>query len=181
MQDKNSSNHVRYFIHLQNNPIQCDCELFNLLEYLDRTKHQDVKVINFDNFSCNYLDSYSKSKTSKKITDFNSATYTCRSEFLNLKSSNICGIYGMCDCRNRPYDQTLLINCSYRDLSHFPDIKWNLNSSNIELYLQNSRIKKIPNFQELSYDRIRILDLSDNLIKQSDDKLLIYNIEVRNR
>ena len=169
---------ARMRVRLSNNPVECDCDLLAKLEFLEKNKDNGFNVIGFDNFSCIIRDLRSENKNPVNVTELNRTAFTCELNYHDSAFNGICGINGECNCKIRPHDDTLIVNCSNRNLTEVPEINWNVNVANIELNLRNNRIKAIPKLQGIGFAKVRLLDLSNNLITALGKNILYSNIKV---
>ena len=173
LQEKEPLFESKMHVHLSFNPIQCNCEISSLLEYMNNTQDIVNKYYDFktEDFYCYKF----RDSNPTKVFELYRRTYTCEIEFLNLTSNGICGGNSKCDCKYRPTDDKLMINCSSRNLNSLPETQWNFTASKIELYLQNNHFKEIPSMQEVGYEKISLLDLSNNLITDWNENILSLN------
>lgn len=172
---------------LNNNPLQCDCNIMESMKYFYNTEHN--LIFNIDNLTCS-APQYLEAKQIKDVKEnellCSLENYTCPKE---------------CDCQLRLYDRTLLVNCSNKNLTQIPrllsikphnltGIELNLTMNQItflphiriqegyaectKLYLAYNNITEINEFQIPT--NIRYLDLSHNYIKfLNKDTITILN------
>ncbi|XP_043494491.1 protein toll-like [Polistes fuscatus] len=103
------------FLFTDHNPILCDCQLYDLLRFRDnKLPNFYVRYFNFTlgNLSCINPDG-SKGPIIKYQDSF---TYACpEDEYFNISKNCQTG----CDCKVRLYDNTRILDCSYRKMSKF--------------------------------------------------------------
>ena len=174
---------AQHRIHLENNPIQCDCELSNLIEYVHKRRNSDLTLLTFDNFSCYDPDSHSKNRDPIRVLELNHTTYTCRVNISEYNLEGICGNQTGCDCRERTYDRTFIVDCSNRNLTKAPELRFD--NPNIEfhfeIHLENNQLKEIP---LLYFHGIKLIDLSNNLITQPNEEIIndnMYRVDIKVR
>ncbi|XP_074035506.1 protein toll-like isoform X2 [Leptinotarsa decemlineata] len=139
---------------LHNNPVICDCRVYNLVQYV-----RDML------------------KTSlKTMVDLKLGDTSCSSPQLlehikveDLKPQNVTCPYGMkcsvgdCQCFYRPYDNAVVIDCSNKNFTECPRIE--SEGEKVELNLVGNSIRYGPN-SSLGYDNVTTLYLSKNRIEQ---------------
>ena len=99
-QNKKSLLNKENCIYLEDNPIQCNCEFSNLLEYMEKIKINDANLFTFDNFTCYFPNSSSQNRTLIKVDDLNYSNYTCDIQFSKSTVNSVCEKNGICDCKN---------------------------------------------------------------------------------
>lgn len=166
------------FINLDNNPIRCDCGLYDLLRYNDRAMTESVR--NTIHISTRELICASPFENrGLKIHSFKYDTYSCKMKNFNFHQDEPCGTNGNCDCFFRPFDKALLINCSSRNMDSLPIFLSEFqNVDRVELYLQSNNLKDIPNMNSQGYNKIQFLDLSDNQISEVTESILSNQLTV---
>ena len=103
--------------------------------------------------------------------------FRCKVQFKNISQDDACA--GICDCLIRPFDNTTFINCTNKNLSKIPSLTSVENASKIELYLQSNKLKELPDMQQPGFNKVKLLDLSNNLITEFDEKILNSSVKVK--
>ena len=155
------------------NPIQCDCNIYHLLRYIKGDMSKEVvKVFNLvtEHLFCK--------EVGLSLHNISYATHTCQLQRSEFASESACGINGKCECRFRPHDKTLFVDCSNRNLDAAPSLSDNHNASQIELDLSSNNLTEIPNLSQTGYDEISLLDLSANKISNITNEILLGNLKV---
>ena len=171
----NKSYHV--VVSLRNNPIHCDCDIYDFLRYLNgnmnETLREKIRIFSTKLKCDRPLEHHGKNVGSLIYTNF-----ICDISKKNFHPDNACGVNGKCSCRYRQFDETLFINCSKRNLTKTPELT-NLEFINkIELYLQSNYLTEIPDIMKSGYDKIEFLDLSDNRISNVTENILSGKLKV---
>ena len=164
-------------IYLNENPMQCDCNIYNFLEYLNKSPREALKTrfkLYIGNLTCD--GEYNGSS----VKNLNFTSYKCVSERINYPSDTACGVKGNCTCRFRPFDKSLIIDCSSRNLMEVPELITLKGIDRIELNLKSNNIKKMPNMKKPGYNQIEMLDLSNNQISDVSDNILHGHLKVTN-
>ncbi|XP_066588676.1 protein toll-like [Prorops nasuta] len=158
-------------ISIENNPLICDCDLYNLLRYLEGEMHpfvQNLFHIKSDNLTC-----MNENNTQNiKVENLRSKTLRCIVNDRELKKACI----KSCECSIEPYSQTYIIDCSYKNLTAININTLNTNDNRkyeISLNLTGNRLTHLPNL-----DNISVLALSHNNLKNVPLNALNPNIKV---
>ena len=104
-------------------------------------------------------------------------TLTCKVDTSDRKSDDPCKI---CECRKRPNDNTLVINCSKMKLESSPEYIDSTGFSKAELNLGMNNLRSAPSLDQPGYENVYKLNLSYNEIETLNKSILSPNIEVRN-
>ncbi|XP_043494616.1 protein toll-like [Polistes fuscatus] len=157
---------------VQYNPLLCDCNLYDLLRYLN--DDMSITVYNYidimvDNLTCKH----SNGIDGPIIKQLNYTTYKCL-EHDYFEIVEYCQ-FG-CTCSIRPYDRTRVLDCSNRNMSVFLIDQLNLNfvgNYPLILNLTGNFLTEIPSIEALEPLNVTGLLLSNNNISQiTVDKLL---------
>ncbi|XP_043494618.1 protein toll-like [Polistes fuscatus] len=158
-------------IYVQHNPLLCDCNLYDLLRFLNDDMPITVYYyieIRVDNLTCKH----SNGMEGPKIIQLDHTTYKCL-EHEYFKTLENCH-FG-CICSIRPYDRTQVIDCSKRNMSVFliDQLKVNfVGMFPIILNLTGNFLTEIPSFDATETLNVTGLLLSNNNISQiTVDKL----------
>lgn len=160
---------------VENNPLICDCDVYDLLRYIEGKMHFYVK--NYIRIITGSLNCRSPAwLENKAITDLKSESLTCTTKDLN--SDIPCP--EECECTFRPYDKSFIVDCSYRNLTRVPSniIKPD-GAAQLELYFSGNMLKQMPNLKELRLQSVTKLDLSHNNIHEIFLDGLSTTIQVR--
>ncbi|CAL7933908.1 unnamed protein product [Xylocopa violacea] len=169
---------------IDDNPIVCDCYLYNFLRYLDGDMHpyvQNYFHIRPDNLTCQSP----KWLKDIKVTDLHSKSLKCQvSEHCPEK----------CSCWVRPSVKAFLVDCSNRNLTSVPrnvtfprDYQLELNFSNnkltrFEIDANNTQISKLLLSNNNIYDvsvnelplNLKVLELDNNNISRLNPEVLNF-------
>lgn len=160
-------------IRVNNNPIICDCFLYDFLRYIEGRMHSSVQ--NFfhiipDNLSC-HSPEWLKDIN---VTDLQSKTLKCTTKGFNIPCPQ------ECNCILRPEDKAFTINCSNKNLTQLPsDIKDPGKPFKLGLDFSNNRLKKMPNLAGLKLQSAKLINLSHNNISEVFLNGLPDEVEVR--
>lgn len=158
---------------LNNNPIECDCGLYDFLRYLDGSMMnvRDTLSIKTGPMKC----FNSKMYENILLSELNSKSYKCIPPMEAINHVEMCP--NNCDKWIRPFDKTFIFNCSYRNLHQAPESLCSLRDENFvnELDLTGNRIKIIPNLQYNGYNNLSRLTLSHNEISSISRNVLLHS------
>lgn len=159
---------------VDNNPIKCNCDLYDFLRYIEGRMHPKVQQY-FHIIPRNLTCHSPQWLKGVRVTDLKSKSLTCR---MNEDPNITCP--EMCECFFRPVDQTFIFDFSHRKLSQVPSIRepgpghsWNL-----ELNLTDNRLTQMPNLKNLGLNSVRKLGLSRNNISEIFLDALSTTLEV---
>lgn len=144
---------------IEDNPILCDCYLYDLLQYLEGRMHPNVQNlfhIKPGNLKCRsptWLENIA-------VADLKSKSLKCLIE--GEQSKGKCP--EKCACWLRPYDKAFLVDCSYRNLTKAPEKINEFDEYHTELNLTGNFLKNIPYFTQPGYKTVTKLFLSHNNI-----------------
>ncbi|XP_076250315.1 uncharacterized protein LOC143190105 [Rhynchophorus ferrugineus] len=137
---------------ISDNPISCDCSSYHLIAYnnLEYPEINEFLNIKQDNLYCT-------NKPGVLTTQLKTSDIYCPSK-TNCSSQ--------CTCSYRPYDKAAVVDCSYRNITSYPDLVLDgfLNRYNqTVLNLTGNNLKLGPS-EKKHYQNITFLDLSNNQI-----------------
>ncbi|KAL1488353.1 hypothetical protein ABEB36_014830 [Hypothenemus hampei] len=138
-------------IKLANNPIVCDCNMYDLARY-------NVRDIDLKNIVNLQLDGVFCANESKRIVDVKPQDIQCK---VLEGCPNICG------CNFEPFRKAMVVNCSFKELEAYPEFKFNTSEfayNQTVLIIRGNNLTKEPYRINDSYDNITKLDLSQNLL-----------------
>lgn len=151
----------RIKMHLGNNPLQCDCFLYDFIRYLEglRAELKRNLQIEIGPMEC----SSPNELKGTLIADLKSKDYKC-------VASDLEDYVGTCpeSCSRwiKPSEHKLIFDCAYKNLTEAPErmCRFASNEYTNEINLTGNFIRKIPNMNQIGYDRVRHLVLSNNNI-----------------
>ncbi|XP_032689997.1 protein toll isoform X2 [Odontomachus brunneus] len=148
-------------IKIENNPLICDCFLYEFLRYIEGRMHPYVQ--NFFHIIPGNLTCHGpKWLENIKVTDLRSKTLKCM-----IKDVNHIPCPRECDCILRPEDKAFQINCSGKNLTQLPsDVKDPGRPFKLGLDFSNNVLKKMPNLIELKLQSAKLINLSHNNISE---------------
>ena len=167
-----SSRH-RVSISIENNPIRCDCQVYDFLRHLEGRLHETFQFV-IGQSKCHGPSDYREIT----ITDLRSKTLTCN---INEQNSNV-ECPDKCTCYMRPEDNTFIIDCSYKGLTEAPrklDYPLNHQIDHIVLNLTGNYLETIPYLGANVYNNVTTLALGHNKIFNVTTDDLSNKIEVR--
>ena len=172
----NSSNH-RVSVSIENNRIQCDCQVYDFLRYLEGRLHENVNKtfqLFIGNSKCHGPSSFREIA----ITDLRSKTLTCN---INETNFNV-ECPDKCTCHMCPEDNTFIVDCNYKGLTEAPrklDYPPNHQIDHIELNLTGNYLKTMPYLGRNVYNNVTTLALGHNKIFNLTTDGLSNKLEVR--
>ncbi|XP_053979405.1 protein toll-like [Hylaeus volcanicus] len=143
---------------IEDNPIVCDCDLYDFLRYLNGEMHPNVQ---------NYFHIIPGDLKCKSPEWIESITMTDL-KLQSFKCQVVEPCPKHCTCWKKPYDKTFLIDCSYKNLTSVPRNIRTLPSYQVELNMTGNKLNKM-------------LPLTDiGLTNVSVSKLLLSNTGISN-
>lgn len=158
-------------IFLNGNPVECDCKVYEFLQYInkDSTKSLNNKFkFYIENLVCKGPSEFS----GKTLRDLKLTSFTCNSETMKFTAGDPCSNNGNCTCQFRPFDKFLIVDCSARNLREIPDFPNLKGIDKVELNLQSNNLKQMPDMKKLGYNKIEVIDLSNNQISEVPENIL---------
>ena len=175
-EEMNSSNH-RVSVSIENNPIQCDCQVYDFLRYLEGRLHENVNKtfqLSIGKSKCHGPSDFREIT----ITDLRSKTLTCN---INEPNFNV-ECPDKCTCHMRPEDNTFIVDCSYKGLTEAPrklDYPPNYQIDHILLNLTGNYLKTMPYLGRNVYNNVTTLALGHNKILNVTTDGLSNKLKVR--
>lgn len=158
---------------LNDNPVMCDCYLYEFLRYLDGSmkKVREQLTVKIGQMKCFGPQKYE----GILLSDLNSKSYKCIPTREEIDEYENCP--HECDKWLRPEDKTFIFNCAYKNLSEAPEKLCSLiDKEHVkELDLTGNKIKMIPSFQQIGYNDVTRLTLSHNQISMISTNALSNN------
>lgn len=149
-------------IFVGNNPISCDCELYDFLRYIEGRMHSNVQSyfhIIPENLTCQSPEDLKN----VSVTNLKSKSLMCTVNDTNLDSS----CPEICDCFVKPEGNVFIFNCSHKNLTSVPsDIKSPGDVWQLELNFANNQFTRMPDLKNLKRESIKKLLLSHNNISE---------------
>lgn len=150
---------IQRTVYLNNNPINCGCNLYHLYRYFDQTMNDEVRfTLNLDakNLRCQSPENM----INITVEDIKSETFVCEYE------GEMCP--EIATCYHKPHDSLLTIDFSQSGLTNVPDLSLNQQNRTAKfkksvVLLQGNQINRMP-APGMGYEKITMLDLSNNLI-----------------
>ena len=164
-------------ISIENNPIQCDCRLYDFIRYLEKNITMNVnKTLQFriGKSKCHGPSDFRETA----IADLRSKTFKCNvnKQDLGAECSDKCNYY------MRAENNTLIVDCSYKGLMEAPrkvDCLSNYRIDYIELNLTGNYLTKMPDLDKNGYNNVTVLMLEHNNISSVTVNGLSNKLEVR--
>lgn len=152
---------------MSDNPFICDCRNFDLVQYMkDKLEPLNIKTlvdIRIRDTLCDQPEDFKHIP----VADLSPQSITCEYPHKHCPVD--------CSCFIRPYDNITVVDCSYRNLTAFPEITFC--DQNVELNMNGNDIEEGPD-EKMGYSNVRNLFLSNNKIKTVN--WAPANIEVSN-
>lgn len=168
--DQNSPRNV--IVYIENNPIVCNCGLYDFLRYIEGRMHPNVQ--NYFHIIPNNLTCQSPEWLKNvNVTNLKSTSLTCMTN--DTKLNITCP--EQCNCFVRPEDNAFIADCSHQNLVRVPS----LNSgylTRVELNFSGNALTRVPDLRELGLESVKKLDLSYNKISEISLNSLSNEIEV---
>ncbi|KAK0080463.1 hypothetical protein PV325_013913 [Microctonus aethiopoides] len=165
-------------INFENNPIKCDCNLYNVLRFQEGRLHPSLQN-SFDlrtkTLKCNGPGPYE----GVSLKDLNSNTFLCAVEPTSRNDS----CPSPCSCAVKPETNAFLIDCANKGLLHppkIPKIPAEYQSLHVELNLSGNYLTTMPSMTQRGYNQVTVLSLADNNIENIPVENLSDNLEVLN-
>lgn len=152
-------------ISINNNPIICDCTFIDFSKYIKGDMYPGVKTaiyIIYNNVTCASPNIFK----GLQIENISPDMLFCPLEEV-LKDFE-CSSEERCHCGWRPFDSTLVVDCSGSKLSKVPDIYLpdDLPYNQTEIHLEQNHLAMGPNASNSGYENATILFLNDNLLEE---------------
>lgn len=157
-------------VNIQNNSVYCGCEIYEFLNVIK--EGNDKASFYIKDLSCHSPKKYKNTK----LIDLDSKNYECKVQYQNFSKNDACA--GVCDCWVRPFDNSTMIDCTNKGLSEVPELVSVKNASKIQLLLGSNAIKEFPDIWQPGFNKIELLDFSNNQITEFDDDILNFSIKV---
>lgn len=171
--------HRNVIISVENNPLSCDCDMYDFLRYLEGEVHPDVQDyfhIKPGNLRCHSPEELKDISIDVLSSRRFSQSLTCRLK--NTDSITVCS--ERCDCFFRPMDKAFIFDCVNKQLTSVPsDIKEpDISSirnfirtfdsiSYFALNLSHNWLMHMPNLERMGLESpVKELVLSDNNISE---------------
>lgn len=161
---------------IDDNPLHCDCGLYDFLRYIEGRMHP--KVQNYFHIIPGNLTCQSpKELKNVHVTNLKSKLLMCM-----VDDAEVCS--EMCNCFVRPEDRAFIFNCSHKNLLSVPsDIKKPENTSRYEykyeLNLSGNQLTHMPDLTAIGLESVKKLILSHNEISEISMDGLSSTIQVR--
>ncbi|XP_014227287.1 protein toll-like [Trichogramma pretiosum] len=173
----NQSQPRNVYVDIAANPLRCDCEIYELLRYLNGDMHPNVQNyvhLRPGNLSCAGPE-YARGRL---VGEQRARDLKCLVESPEARPGDPCSPDARlaCACWLRPEDQALLLDCRSRGLRRAPD--WIIDAADqrvqkVELDLSGNELTKAPSMhRKKGYEKVTSLNLAGNKISEIDETLL---------
>lgn len=168
--DKKRRNTQFIVIWIENNPIMCDCKIYNFTRFLER-KYWLTPVA----FSVYGACQGPVNMNGIEVADVELEDLVC--ENVNTTSETVCPY--PCSCSFWPHMNADLVDCSNRNLTVAPDQLFPSEANvSIDLNLTGNRLTRLPKIDQPNYHLVKELYASDNQIENIEQENIISNLEV---
>lgn len=142
---------------VENNPLSCDCELYDFLRYIEGRMHSNVQ--NYFHIIPGNLTCHSpEDLKGVPVTNLKSESLMC-----TVNNTNLCP--EICDCFVKPEGNVFIFDCSHKNLISVPsDLKSPGDVWQLELNFANNRFTRMPDLKNLKRESVKKLYLSHNNI-----------------
>ncbi|XP_050465403.1 protein toll [Cataglyphis hispanica] len=143
-----------------NNPLNCDCGLYDFLRYIEGKMHSNVQNY-FHIIPGNLTCQNPEDLKNVPVKMLKSESLMCTVNDTNLECPEIC------DCHVKPDGNVFIFNCSHRNLTSIPsNIKNPGDLWQVELNFANNQFTRMPDLKNLKHESVKKLDLSHNNISE---------------
>ncbi|XP_011643169.1 protein toll [Pogonomyrmex barbatus] len=146
---------------VEDNPLHCDCNLYDFLRYIEGRMHP--KVQNYFHIIPGHLTCQTPENLKNvRVKDLRSELLTCL-----IMDPDVCP--ENCNCFLRPEDKTFIYDFSHKKLTsvNLPsNIKKLDNSLQVELNFSDNQLTQMPNLKTLGFESVKKLILSHNNISE---------------
>ncbi|XP_012235817.2 protein toll isoform X1 [Linepithema humile] len=172
------SKHRNVIISVENNPLSCDCDMYDFLRYMEGEIHphvHDYFHIEPGNLNCHSPEELKNLRIDVLSSQQYSKNLTCRLK--NTDSITVCS--EKCDCFVRPMDKAFLFDCTHKNLTSVPkDIKepdissiraftQSIDSiSYLALNFSHNWLMHMPNLKTMKLESVEKLVVSHNNISE---------------
>ncbi|KAF5270387.1 hypothetical protein FQR65_LT05575 [Abscondita terminalis] len=160
--DAYTSNGPNIVLHLDRNPIQCDCKIYDFLRYLDRSIDPIVPTlvtVTVEDLYCNSPRNF----VGLPVKQLKPDQVTCRLD--QLETEAVCP--ENCACLIRPSSKSFIVYCKNQNLTDSPNItlpKGNF-FNQTEVYLDENQIRSPPLMSD-GYENVTKLSMSSNYLSE---------------
>lgn len=144
-----------HYYHLDGNPFDCNCQLYDFVRYLKDNNQKDIAL--FKN-SASYTCTSPKTLSGKRLLDVQPNLLTCTIEENCPRG---------CICFFRRMDHTTHMDCRQGNLTGIPTVS--PPNTNV-LHLQNNQIASIADLGSPQWDNLTKVYLDGNVLKTIDAK-----------
>lgn len=163
--------------HLRNNPIRCDCGAFHLANYMQHKmfpvvyKYVSIKP---EQVICHWPDSL----MNVSLSEIDLRDLQCALDLVHPEQNRNCPLD--CHCLYRPMDKSVIVDCSRRGMTKFPQQVPMLADSSVELLFAGNNMNSLNGLSNLSaIVNVTKLSLSFNKLTNVDDLEIPENLKVR--
>lgn len=149
-------------IYVGNNPLSCDCKLYDFLRYIEGRMHPNVQ---------NYFHIIPENLTCQSPEELKNVPVThLKSELLmcivnDTNPDSPCS--KKCTCFEKPNDNAFIFDCSRKNLTNIPnDIKNPGNYKQLVLNFTHNQLTGISDLKNLKLESVKKLLLSQNNISE---------------
>ncbi|XP_003704992.1 toll like receptor [Megachile rotundata] len=157
-------------IYVDDNPVMCDCDLYDFLRYLNGDMHPFVQ--NYFHIIPGNLTCHGPAVQTCMVVDkLQSKSFVCPT----LKPCP-----SGCSCWIRRNDNALLVDCSYKNLTQIPQHIQTIFDYRLELNFVGNNLTKMPSLAEIGLNNVSTptLLLANNSLKEISLDELPSNIEI---
>lgn len=166
-------------VKLSENPLVCDCKIYNLLRYAKNQMHSEIrKLLQLDiwTMKCDRPTRYASS--SPALIDPQELNECLTSESNKPDKEDPCSDVSPCACYVRPEEQVLFVDCKRRELTQAPRLINPKNMSKVFLDLEGNQLQRAPDMHDQGYEHVVVMSLANNQIDSISARIVTSKLEV---
>lgn len=164
----------KIMILLDDNPLICDCQIYQFLRYLESNEYlspDNILNLKMDNLFCKEPDWL----YNKHLVDLSSKSLKC---LIDEPHNWNAECPDKCECWIRPENSAYLIDCSGKNLTQAPKLIKAPDDYFIEINLSNNYLTNMPPLNRYGYEKVTVMLLSSNHILNIPIEPLSMHIRV---
>lgn len=153
--EQNQSPHQKIKVDLNNNPLNCDCDVLEFVQFVQSKADQPLQF-SIEKLRC----SEPQNLLEVPVNQVQTKELVCD---LETDCPNVC------QCAKRPLDRTIVVNCSGRGLSQIPELPKPSDIEGyaaLELHVENNLLNALPLITQTGYSEVTQLYAQNNSIRE---------------